>query len=171
MMEKDFWEQILGEKYVVRDVVDAKENIYIFFVSKEYHESGGNDQFLLIGSGPLCYNKSTRTHKILGVVDYIENHSHIDEIQKYFKEEPVPSLDEIIRSVKARQHLNFDELEYVMNHLGIDYEFVEIRSNDLIHEYFNSSKSEYILLFRKFLDEAGLAYEVVNNNSLVFKNN
>ena len=171
-MTKKEIQDYLGSDYVVKDIVEDKNELFAFYVSREFEESGGNDRYMLVGSGPFYFNKKTQEKRRLGVVEF---HDHFIE-KKIFKENSVfdytePSLEEVIQKAKKRKYINFDEFEIIMNSLGIDLHRVSISSSDLIHETIESPNDDDITKFRKIFEEVELEFKQESPNKIILKNN
>jgi len=161
----------IGKDYVVTKIIEDENELFAFYVSKEFEKSGGNDRYALIGVGPLYFNKKTLEKRLLGAMEFHEEFGDRKIIQENIElNETEQNLDQIIENIKKRKHINGDEFELIMNSLNIDLYRVMIYSNDFVNEIIESPNSDDIKKFRKVFEKAEMEFTQESPNKIFLKN-
>ncbi len=160
----------LGTDLIVKEIVEDENELFAFYVSKQFEESGGNDRYSLIGVGPFYYNKRTQEKRVLGAMGFHEEYTDRKIIQDNLITYE-SSFDEVVEKIKKRKHVNEDEFEIIMNSLNIDLFKVSIYTSDFMYETIESSEVSDMDKFRKVFEQAQLEFTQDSPNKIILKNN
>lgn len=156
-MNKIEIEKILGNDFVVESIVEDEKDLYAFFVSKQYWESGGNDRYALLGVGPFYYDKIAKSYRTLDIGEYVGAHFQKELMKNYRATHKKIALEEVYEAIRKRRHINSDELELIMDEFGIRVFEVEILAEGL--SLFISSKIKAnINIFEKVFQATKMDY-------------
>ena len=170
-MTKKEIQNYIGVDYVVTKIIEDDNDLFAFYVSKEFEESGGNDKYALIGIGPFYLNKKNSEKRLLGAMEFHEEFSDRKIITDNTDlEEVAPNLDQIIERIRIRKHINGDEFELIMNYLNIDLYQISISSDDFVNETIESPNSDDIIKFINVFKKAELVFTQKSPNRIILKN-
>lgn len=169
-MNREEIKTFLGKKFIIKDIVEDEKELFAFYVSKEFEESGGNDKYALIGVGPFYFNKQTQEKRKLGAMEFHTNYINKDIFRIKGGNITEPSLEDTIKSIKSRKHINGDEFEIIMNKMKIDFLRVSISSLDCIHEIIESPEPNDIDKFKQIFEKSELEFVHESPNKIILKN-
>ncbi|MFK7969511.1 MAG: hypothetical protein AB8F95_04045 [Bacteroidia bacterium] len=168
-MNIDFFQEIVGPAFVVTKVIEVADRQYAFYVSKEFHDSGGNDTYALVGHGPLLFDKKTNVVTRLGSEEFFKEHLPLLDSKR--TPALTPDISQIKENAQHRKHLNMDEIEHVFNFFGLRFEEVNIYTKDDIDVIFESSNIDYLKVLATFFQSIPLPFKFESDSKLVLINN
>jgi hypothetical protein len=163
-------EKFLGDDFVVKDILEDEKELFAFYVSKEFEESGGNERYALIGIAPFYFNMLTQEKRRLGAFEFHSNFASKKIFNDRNKDLVEPTLEEVIQTIKNRKHINGDEFELIMNKMSIEFLRVSFTSTDFIHEVIESPEPKDIDKFKLIFERAGLEFVRESPNKIIVKN-
>ncbi len=169
-MNRDVIQQILGNEFIVKDIIEDEKELFAFYVSKEFEELADNDNYSLIGNGPFYFNKITQEKRRLGAMEFHEQFISKELFKTKLLGRDSTSLKEIILAIESKKHINGDEFESIMTEMNIDPLRVSISSEDFVHEIIESPQSEDIDKFKEIFEKANLEFVRESPNRIILKN-
>lgn len=169
-MKRKEIEIFLGDNLVVTDIYEDEFEVFAFYTSKQFIESGNNDKYAMIGIGPFYLNKKTQEKRKLGAMEFYSQFSDRTIFKNKLNDIIQITFEATLQNIKTKKHINFDEFEIIMNKMNIDIFRVSISSNDLIHEIIESPDPEDLDKFMHIFEKTELNFVRESLNKLILKN-
>jgi len=166
-MDRAKFEKFLDKEMVITDIVEDENNAYVFYTHSLYKHNG-DENYRLIGVGPLLYDKKKGEIRELGSLEFYENHSHKQIFkERYGNTSQEEDEEEIKKNIREKKYVSSDDLEFIFDYLDIDYEDVLVYSKDFKNRIIEFNKNSDIANFEKFLTELFLKYSKKNNEIIL----
>ena len=176
-------EELLGEDYIEQEVLEDEEYIILGYALKVAVERDFDDRTPIpVGIGPILIDKRTGEYRLTGSREFIEMILPKLEIYNRLEEWEPDTMDDIVKMINKRKHINWSDFESILPRLNIPEDDIAIISdceNDIENEegellaqllYVTFRVSEHQPNFQNFLNSINFPYEEVDSSTIRFYN-